>query len=252
MGNDDYIGITEEIADIAYTAGQTIIASRRFTEFAATNQLRFQSQSSSSSKKKLSCISMKNLGNWNRFGIQPLGVTHEENVSLPGVEVSEVAFYTIKGGHFDGEILIALEKWRKDRQENDVMSTEDDNESENDKDEHEDQDINVVLSVSLFIPQKGRKPSKKLSERLVTSLTESIVTSIKNEAKKNISRKIQLGSIQKRTQSQAKQRRHDRAENVKKIEEMARDRRRRWQRGPGGDAGRYRPSGDRMRSPNNC
>jgi hypothetical protein len=32
---------------------------------------------------------------------------------------------------------------------------------------------------------------------------------------------------------------------------MAEDRRRRWQRG-NPDAGRWRPSGDRMKSPNNC
>ena len=39
--------------------------------------------------------------------------------------------------------------------------------------------------------------------------------------------------------------------NERKMEEMAEDRRRRWQRS-NPDAGRYRPSGDRMRSPNNC
>jgi hypothetical protein len=32
---------------------------------------------------------------------------------------------------------------------------------------------------------------------------------------------------------------------------MAKDRRRKWQR-QNPDAGRYRPSGDRMKSPNNC
>ena len=256
------------IADVVYTSGQSILSARRFSEF--TPQLRFQSQMhSASSKKKLSCLVMKKLGDFNRFGIQPLALAHEENVSLESAEMTEVAFYTVKGGHFDGELLVTVEKWKKEEEssvnDDEIKSNKkkkkkrkkkvEKNSVDADKGEEEkakSNDVNVVVSVSLYIPKKGRKLPKKIAERIVTSLSSSIASSIMTESKKTISRKIQLGSIQRKTSVHAKQRRHERAENEKKIEEMAKDRKRRWQRGSPSDGGRYRPSGNRMRSPKNC
>ena len=243
----------DAISNIVFTAGQQILNAKRFTEFT-------QPKLYLHSRKKLLCLVMKKLGDFNRFGIQPLAIAREENVCLSTVDISEIAFYTVKGGHFDGELLIAIEKWTKDSNDNTI--DDDDDELENETSESDvsmdeinhnnSKDIQVVVNVSLLIPKKGRKVSKKLAKQLVSSISNSISSSIMIEAKKNISRTKQLGMLKQNTQKYAKQRRFERSENVKKIEEMAKDRKRRWQRGSTGNGGRFRPSGDRMKSPNNC
>jgi hypothetical protein len=95
------------------------------------------------------------------------------------------------------------------------------------------------------------KLSKKKAEKLVSMLAKSMVTSILMQSKQTLARQSQSRGYRGRAQGRAMEKRHLRFENEKKQEEMAEDRRRRWQRG-NPDAGRYRPSGHRMRSPNNC
>lgn len=83
------------------------------------------------------------------------------------------------------------------------------------------------------------------------TLAQSITRSVTTQTKQTLARKLQGKRYRVSSERQLAERRHIRFENERKQEEMARDRRRKWQR-QNPDAGHYRPSGDRMRSPNNC
>ena len=74
------------------------------------------------------------------------------------------------------------------------------------------------------MPAKGRKLKKKLACTFVEHLAESIATSAITEAKKHSPK------------------RHLAHDGLTKMEEMAEERRRRWQRS-NPNAGSYRPSG---------
>jgi hypothetical protein len=83
------------------------------------------------------------------------------------------------------------------------------------------------------------------------ALAQSIARSITTQTKQTLARKLQGKRYRGNSEKRLAERRHIRDENERKQEEMARDRRRKWQR-QNPDAGHYRPSGNRMRSPNNC
>lgn len=261
----------EDDADIAYRCGQNILSTRRFTEFTPDHTPLTKFHSTSTNKKKQGgALIVQKMGDFCRFGIQPLALSHEENVRLPsGDDLSMVSFYTLKGGHFDGELLISLQRKSgntdtedEDEEEEEEMEekkeegTHSDDASDNKDDDkhlvHGEDKSQVIVTVSLIVPKKGRKLSKKRASQLVTALSASIASSVSMETRKTTSRKSQLHSLQQTTHSRAEKRRHQRSENDKKLEEMASDRKRRWRRGSSPDAGRFRPSGDRMRSPNNC
>lgn len=86
---------------------------------------------------------------------------------------------------------------------------------------------------------------------MANSLADSIEKSIMTQTKQKLARKSQGRRYRGNYESRTAERRHIRYENERKQEEMARDRRQKWHR-QNPDAGRYRPSGERMRSPNNC
>jgi hypothetical protein len=82
-------------------------------------------------------------------------------------------------------------------------------------------------------------------------LADSIEKSITTQTKQKLAGKSQGNQYRRKYKSRTAERRHIRYENERKQEEMARDQRRKWHR-QNPDAGRYHPSGERMRSPNNC
>eukprot|EP00978_Attheya_sp_CCMP212_P029852 scaffold107581_cov49-Attheya_sp.AAC.1 len=224
--------------ELAHESALTILESRRFSEFVENpKSLRFQATTAGSKKNEGATIVMKSLGDWNRYGIQPLGLAYQEDT----VEMNSVGFYTLKGGHFDGEIRFSVEYTNH-------VKTDETEENSGDMSSHNG---GLVVSVSLVIAKKGRKLSKKKAEKLVSMLAKSMVTSILMQSKQTLARQSQSRGYRGRAQGRAMEKRHLRFENEKKQEEMAEDRRRRWQRG-NPDAGHYRPSGHRMRSPNNC
>ena len=97
----------------------------------------------------------------------------------------------------------------------------------------------------------GMQIPKRLATQIVVGLSQSVATSVETEAKKRLARRGQGARFQQRARAHASERRQFRAEKERQLEEMAADRRRRrHQRNP--DVGRYRPSGHRQRSPNNC
>ena len=172
------------------------------------------------------------MGDWGRYGIQPLCVSYKED----SPNLKSVVYHTLKGGHFDGEIKFQVEL------EGDI------DQDHNNNDKNTQSECNVIVSVTLLIPKKGRSLKPKLASKMVSILAESIASSGIMEAKQILSRKLQSTLYRGRARNKAAEKRHVAFENMKMMEEMAEERRRRWQRS-NPDAGRYRPSGDRMRSP---
>ena len=131
---------------------------------------------------------------------------------------------TLKGmGFFDGQIHFDMKKYRS----------------------------KLVINVHLAVPKRGRKMGKVLASRIVQELADSLATSASRRTEQIVARQVQGKRFKSASHRRAKERRQSRFEREKLIEEMAEDRRRKWQRN-NPDAGRYRPSGDRQRSPNNC
>jgi hypothetical protein len=220
----------QNAADTVLEAATMVLSAKRFTEFAATDDgkaeaVRFQPSPIGRGKSGGTLV-VKSMGDFGRFGLQPLRVVRQEESE----DAASVVFSTLQGGHFDGEIQFAVQM----------------------KDAEDDDDIpSVAITANLVVPRKGRKLGKKYAERIVATVVESMAASIATQAKQSMARRNMSSQYRGRVSAGATERRQIRFENERKMEEMAEDRRRRWQRS-NPDAGRYRPSGDRMRSPNNC
>jgi hypothetical protein len=132
--------------ELAHESALTILESRRFSEVVENpKSLRFQATTAGTTKNEGATIVMKSLGDWNRYGIQPLRLAYQEDT----VEMNSVGFYTLKGGHFDGEIRFSVEC--TNHVENDETK-----ENSGDMSSHNG---GLVVSVSLVIAKKGRKVS---------------------------------------------------------------------------------------------
>lgn len=230
--------IMNDAVDAAHIAAVSVLSSRRFTEFVdGPKYVRFFSGDKSHGSKKQqqgAALVAKSLGDFGRFGIQPLRVALEEE----GVDSESLTFSTLDGGHFDGEVRFSIERQRGTGK----ADTDGDDSIEEGR---------VVVRVSIVVPKSGRAPSRRLAKTIVSSLAESIQTSVVTQAKQTLARRSLGNRYRGRASGRASEKRHINYETEKKLEEMADDRRRRWQRG-NPDAGRYRPSGQRMISPNNC
>ena len=225
MEDEELMQLVEERAwedsiQLAFNSAESIIAARRFTEFIASpsSRVKFVARGAGSKKDKAVLV-MKSMGDWRRYGIQPLMVASEEK----SINVSSVIYYTLKGGHFDGELNISVKK---------------------DLDVHAD-DPSITVSVTLLIGKGGRKVNKRLASKMVTLLADSIATSTLTAARQTMSRKLQSTIYRGKAKSRATEKRHIAFDNMQKMEEMAEDRRRKWQRNNKGTGGSYRPTGCR-------
>lgn len=207
----------EECVDMAFSSAEDIITARRFSEFIPEPSSRIRFLPRSGLNKDAATMVVKGMGKFGRYGIQPLRVASEVETE----DISSVVFYTLKGGHFDGEIKVSVERCID-----------------------EDDDTNIAISVSLAIPKSGRKINARLASKIVDSLATSIASSTMTVAKQTLSRRLQSTLYRGKARSRATEKRQIAFNNMKKMEDMARERRRRWQRG-NSDAGRYRPSGFR-------
>ena len=215
--DDDLNAIRNEVANILYEeAAVNVLANRRLSEF-TDNNLRFQS--SMDDRKRYGVLILPKSGDWGRYGLQPFKVAHQSQ----GETFSQIKYSTLKGGVFDGQVHFIVEQIK---------------------------DGNVMVKVRVLIPKKGRRLNKKLATALVSSLSSSLARSIRTEANQRLTRQLQGKRFSEKAKSRAEERRHFRHEKEKQLEDMAEDRRRRWQRG-NPDAGRYRPSGSRLKSPYN-
>ena len=223
MEDEELMQLVEEKAwedsiQLAFNSAESIIAARRFTEFVASpsTRVKFVARGAGSKKDKAVLV-MESMGDWRRYGIQPLMVASEEK----STNVSSVIYYTLKGGHFDGELNISVEK--------DVDAD----------------DPSITVGVTLLIGKGGRKVNKRLASKMVTLLADSIATSTLTAARQTMSRKLQSTIYRGKAKSRAIEKRHIAFDNMQKMEEMAEDRRRKWQRNNKGNGGSYRPTGCR-------
>jgi hypothetical protein len=198
-------------------AAGNVLVSRRLTEF-TDNNIRFQC--STEDRKRSGILVIPRSGDWGRYGLQPLQVVAQSEES----DYIQIRYSTLEGGVFDGQIHVVAER---------ISNT------------------SVVVKVKVLLPKKGRKLNRKLATLVATTICSSIARSIRTEANKRLTRQLQGRRFTEKANLRAAERREFRHNREKEIEEMAADRRRRWQRG-NPDAGRYRPSGHRMKSPNNC
>jgi hypothetical protein len=126
---------------------------------------------------------------------------------------------TAKGSYFDGQLII------------DIIAAP---------------DHHHRVRVSMIVV-KGRA----LPKTFLSDMANSIAKSLQARTRQVLARRAQSERYRTSSQAYVAQRRAQRDTKAREMEEMNADRRRRWQR-TNPNAGQYRPSGERMRSPNNA
>jgi hypothetical protein len=214
----------EEAMEIMLDSISSLFGDRKFSEYTTALKWRsFVVAAEDDDTLEGAVMSMRLLGDFGRYGIQPFCISYESDDEVDDVTMTRcVAFHTLRGGHFDGELRFAIDT-NKDR-------------------------TGAIISVTLAIPDGGRTPTIRLARSMVESLTSSIVRSSQMRIKQAASRRNQSKHYRARSAAQAKEKRHLRYEQEKLQEEMAAERKRKWKRN-NPDAGHYRPSGHRLRSP---
>lgn len=276
-----------EALQLTAEAALSIVASRRFAEYIELNQgnvvdLSFQTTSTTaqeelghnhfgdydkkgySATEEVAALVVKTMGDYRRYGIQPLRLSYyQDNTKVLDYSnffnngksdqepVVVLGYTTVNGGHWDGELRIAI----------DIAPNHNTSSVKKKKVKNNSTPFNsstgsggggggaavVVVSVSIIIPQtsRGRKlpSSDTLSSKIVTALAESISHSIAVETQRRVAQNIHRKRFSRQTHTLAMDKRKVRNESIKKLEEMEHDRRRR-RHNP--DGGRYRPTGPRL------
>ncbi|VEU45081.1 unnamed protein product [Pseudo-nitzschia multistriata] len=229
----------ENIIDMLYANAAGLLTERNLVEFSdATSKARDRlravcgdgkkDRDSSLSSKDFGVIVVPGLGKLGRYGLMYWKVTSETSQkSSSAVSSQTLTLTTLKGkGFFDGQIHFDVRKIPH-------------------------LDGMLLVQVSLAVPRGGRKLQQKRAEALVENMARSLVRSVSRRTRQRLARQSQGKRFKDTGSRRADDRRKERFERERLLEEMATDRRRRWQK-TNPDAGRYRPSGHRMRSPNNC
>lgn len=205
----------EELLDLIFESASTTLTERQWTEFAPGSK----SLKSAVSAKKHGILMVPGLGAMGRYGLIRWQITQQQETDRD----TSVTLTSLKGDFFDGQIHLEARKYRS----------------------------KVVLRAHLGVPKRGRKMNKKVASKVVNDLVESLGSSVSQRTRQSLARRSIGKRFKVASHTRASERRKTRFDREKLIEDMAEDRRRKWQRG-NPDAGRYRPSGDRQRSPNNC
>jgi hypothetical protein len=221
-GNDDEEDL-DYAMELCFNHAVDVLASRALTEYAPGGSVRLHTLQKDESRKRFVALVVKKLGDLGRYGIIPMQVTGKKESDLE----TSLTLSALKVAHFSGQIHISVEKRRR-KKDGDKKS--------------------IVVAVHMAVPKKGSKLSKKVSLLIVDSLATSLSTSVKTRTRQSIARRAQSSSFSGKAKTRAEERRHSRHEKEKQMEEMAEDRRRKWQRN-NPDAGRYRPSGNMMKGP---
>lgn len=113
------------VMDTLYDSAADVLSSRRLTELVdPPESLRFQS--SSERRQRSGVLVVEKMGDFGRFGLQPLRISQQQE----GEAVSSLTYTTLKGGHFDGQLIVKVERTKKD---------------------------SLIIQVRLGVPKKGRK-----------------------------------------------------------------------------------------------
>lgn len=223
-GSDDDEAL-EFAMDLCYNHAVDVLAARQFTEYTPDGSVLLHTLQKDEGRKRFAVLAVKKLGDLGRYGLVPLQVIQKQE----GDKETALTFATMKGAPFTGQIHVSSVQRR--RKKGGGMS--------------------VVLNVHLAIPRKGNKISQKIGVKIVDSLATSIAATVRTRTRQSLARRSQSSRFQGKAKARAEERRSTRFQKEKDIEEMAEDRRRKWQRG-NPNSGSYRPSGDRMKSPNNA
>jgi hypothetical protein len=208
----------EGILELLYETCANLLSSREFTE-TPSKKLHLRVVSAAESEK-MGIIAVPGLGDFGRVGLLYWQATHQ----MASEKDLKLTLTTLKSrGFFDGQIQLHVQRFR----------------------------TKIYVTAHLCIPKGGRKIPKKMASTLVQALAESVVNSASQRTKQTLARRSVSRSYKSASNLRAKERRHSRFEREKLTEEMSEDRRRKWQR-QNPDAGRYKPSGHRLQSPNNC
>jgi hypothetical protein len=208
---------------LALDAARDLLQDQLLTEFC---QIRYHS------RRDRGVLAVPGMGRWGFVGLLPF--VKAEGPALPRSEgdggdpeddtAVHLVLAAVPGYHWEGDIHVVVTLGDAD---------------------------SIVVQAALVVPARGRAVSRAVAKRIVSSIVESLQTSIKTRTRQSLSRSRQSATFQRRAKDKADQRRQTRQKKEREMEEMAADRRRRWQR-QNPNSGHYRPSGDRMRSPNNA
>ena len=171
------------------------------------------------------------LGILGRYGM----VRYQLIQQLETDTMASVTLATLKGDFFDGHLHLEVRQVMEEEGEEDHPS--------------KGSTSRVVLVAYLGVPRRGRTLNNKtVAQQMVSALVESVGTSTTQRVRQTLARRS-IGKRFKVASSQrASDRRKSRFQREQLIEDMAEDRRRKWQRG-NPNAGRWTPTGDRMKSP---
>jgi len=234
--------LLEEIEQWSWEHAAALLQSRdSLTEWADPKKLRLVVDDESA------ILVVKKLGDWGRYGLLPLRVTYEStDRSSEDIDDDDdddddrlqLVLTTLQGGHFDGQIHIFISS---------ISAANGDN------DDDETSPPLLQVTVRLLVPKqrKCKAPSLAVAQSICQGLAESVAASLRTRTRQSVARAAQSHHYGSAARRRAAERRNRRSEKERALEAMAADRRRRWQRS-NPNAGSYRPSGDRMKSPNNA
>jgi hypothetical protein len=178
------------------------------------------------------------MGDWGRYGLLPL---HIDTAAVNDDDEEDDLHLTLtvaSGGHWDGQIHIAIVPLQP---------------SKPNDDDNVDMDLptKIVVRVSIVVPEKAKAPSQQVAVLITEYIVRSMVASIQMRTQQSVARSMQSQQYSQSAHDRAQYRRTNRNVLERQMEDMAIDRRRRWQRQNPSGVSNYRPSGERMRSPNN-
>ena len=259
----------DEITHMLYINGRKAMVDRKLTEFASSAA----DYDSSGSTSSLRCVVsdddidrgiliVPRLGDFGFNGLVFWKVTDEQDTMVTGdstTAASSLKLSTVNGmSAFDGYIRISVRHVVDDDVTIDAEVVSEDDEEDDDNApslSSKSMGIGVKFQVQLVVPKNGVRKYRRISKRLGQKITDQIASSLRQSSiqttRQTLVRRKQGRRFQQSGAKRASDRRHIRFDREKLLEEMAEDRRRKWQR-RNPDAGRYRPSGHRQRSPNNC
>ena len=183
-------------------------------------------------RSKYILLAVPGLGDFGRYGLVYMQVSQ---FAESDVETS-ITFTTLKGlSAWNGQLHLRVMKTKKEKTT---------------KTRHPG--ATIICQGHLVVPKKGgKKLNQQLATNLLDALVGSLVQSTSRRTQQTLARHYQSHRFHDKAHRRATERRSFRFAKEQELEEMAADRRRRWQR-TNPDAGRYRPSGVRQQSPNNC
>ena len=177
------------------------------------------------------------LGDFQRYGIVPLFI--DTNANFDDEDDDENLYLTLtvaEGAHFDGQIHISIHPIFELSEEKNTNLLP----------------LKFMIRASIITPTKGKVPNPKIAQRVTNEIVQSIVQTIQIRVQQSMVRSKQSNSYSRQASKRALDRRKNRSTLERQMEEMAIDRRRKWQHKNPSGTSNYRPSGERMRSPNNA